>query len=149
VRKLSAVWEKMAIDGDHYEPAFDQPRTWSQKYNLVWDELLDIHLFPERVMDTEWTFYTRQVQRYGLPLDNRKTITKAGLGDVDGEFSQQDGTVSGFDSSPCCLGRRNSFTDAHYGLLRYGQRQANGIPGRSVVGGVFIKALMLRQSNKR
>jgi len=32
--------------------------------------------FPKQVMETEWTFYSKQLQRYGLPLDNRKPITK-------------------------------------------------------------------------
>ena len=76
VRKLPAQWEKMALDGDHYKLAFDQPGTWSQKYNLVWDDLLDLHLFPKKVMETEWAFYGKQMQRYGLPLDNRKAFTK-------------------------------------------------------------------------
>lgn len=49
VRKLPTQWEKMALDGDHYKLAFDQAGTWSQKYNLVWDDLLDLHLFPKRI----------------------------------------------------------------------------------------------------
>ncbi len=76
VRKLPPQWEKMALDGDHYKLAFDQSGSWSQKYNLVWDDLLGLHLFPQKVMETEWTFYGKQMQRYGLPLDNRKTISK-------------------------------------------------------------------------
>ena len=77
VKKMPAEWERMALDGDHYKLAFDQPGTWSQKYNLVWDNILDLHLFPPRVMQTEWTFYAKcKCSPYGLPLDNRKSITK-------------------------------------------------------------------------
>ena len=73
---MPAEWERMARDGDHYKLAFDQPSTWSQKYNLVWDDLLDLHLFPKSIVQTEWAFYAKHMERFGLPLDNRKAITK-------------------------------------------------------------------------
>src|SRR6202789_3044581 len=92
-KKMPAEWERMARDGDHYKLAFDQPGTWSQKYNLVWDDLLGLHLFPKKLMQTEWAFYAKQMQSYGLPLDNRKSITKpdwevwpATLASDDGQY---------------------------------------------------------------
>ncbi len=75
-KSLPAKWITMAREGDYYKLAFDQSSTWSQKYNLVWDEILDLHLFPTSVAETEWAFYSKQMKPYGLPLDNRKTITK-------------------------------------------------------------------------
>lgn len=144
VRKMPAEWEKMAIDGDHYKLAFDQPGSWSQKYNLVWDDLLDIHLFPKRVMDTEWKFYSKQLQKYGLPLDNRKTITK-----LDWEI-----WTASLASNPA------QFQDLVHRLIVWADETPSRVPttdfydtvsgkqigfqARSVVGGVFIKALMMR-----
>ena len=139
---LVAKWESMARDGDHYKLAFDQPGTWSQKYNLVWDDVLGLHLFPKNVMQTEWAFYSKQLQPYGLPLDNRKTITKldwqvwtsalapepAQTGDLLHRL------VTWADNTPTRV-PTTDFYDAVSG------RQM-AFQARSVVGGIFINALL-------
>jgi len=48
--------------------AFDQPNTWSQKYNLVWDHLLGLNVFPPSVRRKEIAWYKSHLETYGVPL---------------------------------------------------------------------------------
>jgi hypothetical protein len=75
-REFAQRWVKEADDGDHFRLAFDRPGTWSQKYNLIWDRILGLDLFPPDVVRKEMDYYRKIQNTYGLPLDNRKDYTK-------------------------------------------------------------------------
>lgn len=138
---MAAQWQTMAIDGDHYKLAFDKAGTWSQKYNLVWDQLLSLHLFPARVRQTEMAFYLAHLNRYGLPLDNRADYTKldwelwtATLAERPEQFAAlMAPIVSWVNEGPT----RVPLTDWYD--TKTGKQM--GFQARSVVGGVYIKAL--------
>lgn len=140
-KEFAMKWVKEAKEGDHYRLAFDQPNTWSQKYNLVWDRLLNLKLFPASVATEEMAFYRTKINQYGLPLDNRREYTKldwevwtATLTGKREDFEALiDPIVAFLNASPS----RVPMCDW------YETKDAKqvGFQARSVVGGVFIKML--------
>jgi hypothetical protein len=140
-KEFAARWVKEARDGDHYRLAFDRPGTWSQKYNLVWDKILGLGLFPDEVLRTEMDFYRKTQNRYGLPLDNRREYTKldwivwtASLTQDRGDFEALVAPVFRFlNETP----DRSPMTDWYE--TRSGRKV--GFTARPVVGGVFLPAL--------
>ena len=75
-RKLAESWLQRAQAGDHTALTFDG-NGWSQKYNLVWDLLFDLHLLPDSFYAQETAYYLTKQNAYGLPLDSRADYTKS------------------------------------------------------------------------
>ena len=75
--EMAKKWEKMAYAGDHYALAYGGKESFSLKYNLIWDKLFNSHLFSDDVYKKETYFYIRKMNRYGVPLDSRKSYTKS------------------------------------------------------------------------
>lgn len=139
--EFARQWVKLAADGDHYRLAFDKPGTWSQKYNLVWDKLLGLNLFPPEVARKEIAFYKTKLDCFGLPLDNRENYTKtdwevwtATLAESRFAFDALMGPAYGFVNR---TEPRVPLTDWY--MTRDARQR--GFQARPVIGGVFIKML--------
>jgi len=140
-QQFARRWATEANAGDHFRLAFDQPDTWSQKYNLVWDRVLGLNLFPPAVARKEMAFYRRVQGRYGLALDNRRLYTKldwitwtATLTGSRGDFEALVAPVFDFlNATP----HRVPMGDWYWTH----DATKTGFQARSVVGGVFLRLL--------
>ena len=140
-REMARKWEEMARDGDHYSLTFDRKGTWSQKYNMVWDKVLGLGIFPEKIMETEIPYYLTRQNRYGLPLDSRDSYTKtdwilwtATMAATPQQFEELVAPVWDFMNETV---DRVPMTDWPY----TDSPRRRGFKARSVVGGYFIKML--------
>lgn len=140
--RMAERWRELAgARGGASRLAFDRPGTWSQKYNLVWDRVLALDVFPADVARTEIALYKSKIERFGLPLDSRGSGTKldwclwtASLCESRADFDTLVRPIHTFlQTSPDRVPMTDWF-DAKSG-------RCNGFRARSVVGGVFMPLL--------
>lgn len=140
-KRYAKKWIDAAADGDHYRLAFDRPDTWSQKYNLVWDTILGMGLFPDTVLETEMAFYRKSQNAFGLPLDNRSDYTKLDwilwTACLTGKRDDFDALVKPVHRFLDESGERSPMTDWYFTSTA----KKVGFTARPVVGGVFLRTL--------
>ncbi|WP_428656893.1 glutaminase domain-containing protein [Runella sp.] len=140
-RDMATRWQTMADVGDHYALTFDKGNTWSQKYNIVWDKLLNLNIFSTSVAAKEIKYYLKMQQKYGLPLDSRKTYTKSDWILWTAVLTKSPADFQAFVSPLWKFANetqpRTPLTDWHE--TTDGKRV--GFTARSVVGGYYMKVL--------
>ncbi len=148
-KTMAKKWQTMDVEGDHYKLAFNSPGTWSQKYNLIWDQLLDYNLFPRSVRESEFRYYLTRMNRYGLPLDSRADYTKL-------DWSLWTATLTSnpeqFNAIMDPIDRWVHETPTRVPLSDWYDTKTGkqvGFQARSVVGGVYIKALSDKQLTEK
>jgi len=137
----AAHWMTVALDDGHSRLAFDKPNTWSQKYNLVWDKLLDMNVFPPSVAENEVAHYKTVMQKYGVPLDSRTHLTKTDwslwIATLAGSRTDFESIVSPIYDYLDQTTARDPLADSYV----TDNVHSGGMHARPVVGGLFIKML--------
>lgn len=140
-KQMAAEWIKMDDDGDHYRLTFDKPGTWSQKYNLVWDQLLGLDIFPAEVAAKEIAYYPTRFNKYGLPLDNRQTYTKTDWIMWTATMATDKATFETFIEPMWNFENETVDRVPMSDWVYTDKPNYRGFKARSVVGGYFIKLL--------
>ncbi len=148
-KQFARHWIRVATEGDHSKLAFDKPNTWSQKYNLVWDKILGLNVFPPEVAAREVAYYKSVMQKYGVPLDSRTKTTKtdwsfwvATLADNKADFESFVAPMYVYLNHTV---KRNPLTDWY----NTDKLDFDGFHARCVVGGIYIKLLADRSMWKK
>ncbi len=143
-KEMAATWKLMAREGDHYRLTFDKGQdTWSQKYNLVWDEILALNVFDKDIANAEVTYYLSKFNKYGLSLDFRSYVTKSDWLMWSATLSSDKATFEKFitpmyDFYHNTDGRAPMPDLYHTNSLKH---RTGWLQARSVVGGYWIKML--------
>lgn len=148
-KEMARKWILMANAWDHYRLTFDQPNTWSQKYNMIWDKLFGTGIFPTEVAQKEMDYYLTKQNKYGLPLDIRRTYTKsdwilwtACLTDNMSDFDQLVAPVYKYVNETTTRMPMSDWYETTDG-------KSVGFRARSVVGGYFMKMLEKEMNPKK
>ncbi len=140
-KQYASEWVKRATATDHTTLTFGNPDSWSQKYNLVWDRILNFGLFPPGVSRREMAYYRKKLNPFGLPLDSRGpgakldwSIWTATLTQNPEDFEALiEGVYRYVNESPQRVGMGDWYDTA--------QGNFNFMHSRPVVGGVLLPLL--------
>ena len=122
--------------------AYDQPNTFSLKYNAIWDKIWNTNLFPETFYQGEVARYKAELLPYGIPLDSRETYTKSDWILWVASFAESsvdfDLFVNRLWEAYNAMDTRVPMSDWYYADTA----NMREFRHRSVLGGLFIKLLL-------
>ena len=142
-RRYAKHWMQVANDGDHYRLAYNKPGTWSQLYNMVFDKILGLDIFPKEVYEKELAHYKTVLKPYGMPLDNRNMRTKADwtvwTASMADSREQFEALIAPMQNYLQTTPDRVPFSDGYFVDKLKGR--VNFFNARPVIGGVFVRML--------
>ena len=142
-KEMAAAWESETKVKDHYELAYGAGgKTWSQKYNMVWDKLWQTNIIPNNAMQTELKYYLKKQNKYGLPLDSRKDYTKSDWIMWTAAMTSSDKDFQAFVDP---LYKYINETESRVPISDWHDTKTGhmtGFKARSVIGGYWMKVLM-------
>ncbi len=140
--KIANYWLKAARDNNNYRLQYDLPNTWSQKYNLVYQSILSLNLFPSDVAKLESDYYMSKMLDFGIPLDSRSNLTKADwtswIAAFNGDQQQQNAIFAKLYKFANESPDRVPFSDFYDAATGH----VLGFRARPVMGGLFVRALL-------
>lgn len=147
---MAAIWMQTALNNDGTSNlAFDQPHTYSMKYNMIWDKIWKTKLFSKEFMDAELADNKKHFNAYGMPLDNRTDYTKsdwlvwvASMSSSKKVFTEFIAPLwKAYNESPS----RVPMTDWYDTI----SGRIVGFQHRTVQGGLYMRILVDQWKNKR
>ena len=112
--------------------------SWSLKYNLLYQKIPQMEVFPESVFLKEEAFYETKMNKYGVPLDDRHDYTKtdwlmwaAAMGNKEQFQAITDAVYKFANETP----DRTPFIDWYNTTTA----QRMGYTARPVIGGLFAE----------
>jgi hypothetical protein len=133
---------KKARDDSNYRLQYDLPNTWSQKYNLIYQSILSLNLFPADVAKLESSYYATKMLEYGIPLDSRSHLTKSDWMSWVAAFSDDK------QQADAIIGKLYKFANESPDRVPFSDcyNVSNGhvlhFRARPVMGGLFVRALL-------
>lgn len=148
-QKYADMLMKFALPNGTLPFAEGDKNTWSLKYNLAWDILLDFNLFNNDLYKAECEFYKKKANKYGVPLDYRKSFTK-----TDWMMWASVLDESGESTKLFALLIRKFLEDSHDGAcfsdwINTDRPTHVGFSHRTVQGGLWMPVLMKNKKENR